>query len=264
MQGFAFCNELFDASPFETATRLAALGYAGIELDARCLATLDLEQFRRHCAEQRIAIVGLHWLIARESLHLTHPDATIRANTLCHLQTLVAQCAQLGGQVMVLGSGRQRRLLDGVTFAQGMQFAAETLTVLGGDLVAHNVRLGIEPLAASDNFITHAHIAAELVERVACSHIGLTLDVRAMQAETRPRDELIRTYRKYLAHIHVNDASGKGAGMGATDLRPMLSALRATDYRGWISVEAFDATPDAATVARASLDYLKRNWGSDE
>jgi hypothetical protein len=40
----------------------------------------------------------------------------------------------------------------------------------------------------------------------------------------------------------------------------MLRAVSGIRYEGWISVEAFDPSPDPDTAARLSIDYLRRNW----
>lgn len=266
MRGFALCNELYGELPLgEALFRIAAHGYDGVELDARSLAGLDLGETAERCSSLGLSVAGLHWLLAgTQGLHLTHPAAEVRRATLRHLQGLVRQCAQLGGRVMVLGGGRHRRMLDGVTLSEALDYAAETLRALGDDLVARGVRLGIEPLEpGSDNLLNTAAAAAELVERIGCPNIGLTLDARAMGSEAAPREALVAAHAGYLVHVHVNDANGSGPGMGETDLQPMLDALKSVSYGGWISVEAFDASPDPDTVARRSLDYLRSAWAAD-
>lgn len=260
MRGFAFCNELYGDLPLpRVLEKLASLGYHGVELDPRSLEGLDSGWVAESCARLGIRVAGLHWLLAgQDDLHLTHPSAGVRRATLLRLTHLTALCARLGGEVMVLGGAKKRRVMAGVALDQALGYTAELLTELGESLVKYDVRLGLEPLPqAVDNLLTTAGAAAEMVNRVGCPNIGLTLDARAMGTEALPREFLIAAHFPQLVHVHVNDDSGSGPGMGDTDLVPMLSALRERGYQGWVSVEAFDPSPDPQTVAARSLDYLR-------
>jgi len=61
----------------------------------------------------------------------------------------------------------------------------------------------------------------------------------------------------YLRHVHVNDANGKGPGFGETEFIPILKNLIKNGYKGYISVEVFDFSPDPQTVASRSIGYLR-------
>ncbi len=45
--------------------------------------------------------------------------------------------------------------------------------------------------------------------------------------------------------------------MGATDYHPILRALLAAQYSGWVSVEVFDYSPGAQNIAVRSLNYMR-------
>ena len=46
-------------------------------------------------------------------------------------------------------------------------------------------------------------------------------------------------------------------GTGTYDFRPVLDTLRRRNYKGWVSLEAFDFKPGAETIANESLRYLE-------
>ncbi len=70
--------------------------------------------------------------------------------------------------------------------------------------------------------------------------------------------QIIRSARDVLAHFHANDANRRGPGFGDTDFVPIAGALDEIGYRGFVSVEVFDFSPDPRTIASRSLEYLRR------
>ena len=69
----------------------------------------------------------------------------------------------------------------------------------------------------------------------------------------------IRQFGARAKHVHANDPSKHGPGMGddPADFKPILAALAETGYRGWVSAEPFIYEPDPDTVARTAIDTLK-------
>jgi sugar phosphate isomerase/epimerase len=97
----------------------------------------------------------------------------------------------------------------------------------------------------------------ELLDRLHHPNFLLHLDVKAMATDDAPAPELIRRYASRTGHFHANDANKRGPGFGQTDFVPIFRALKESDYRGWVSVEVFDFSPDAETIARESIRYMK-------
>jgi sugar phosphate isomerase/epimerase len=175
-----------------------------------------------------------------------------------YLAALARAAAELGGDILVLGSPLQRNIPAGSTREQATDFALETLTECLPELERSAVYLCLEPLGhAETNFLNTAAEGASLIHRLAHPFVKLHLDVKAMSDEAQPIPELIHTNRHLLKHFHANDPNRRGPGFGATDFKPILQALQATDYPGWVSVEVFDYTPDPDTIARASIHYLQ-------
>ncbi|MBU1357321.1 MAG: sugar phosphate isomerase/epimerase [Gammaproteobacteria bacterium] len=271
----ALCNEVLQPMPFARQCEYAAaLGYAGLEVapftlgdDALRLSARERGELRRAAADAGIAVSGLHWLLApTPDLSVTDPDADVRARTRDRLCGLIDLCAELGGTIMVHGSPAQRRLPEGPA-PEGdaaRQAAIDTATDTFAVLARHAERAGvvycIEPLAPPGaNFIHRVDEAADIVRAIGSPALRTMLDCYAAsrtEAES-PADVLDRWLPSGLvAHIQVNDPSGRGPGQGELMLRPVLQALERHAYDGWIAVEPFDYLPDGPGCAARAIGYL--------
>jgi sugar phosphate isomerase/epimerase len=264
---YAICNETFEGWSHERiCSRIAELGYTGLELAPFTLAPriTDLSaqrrsELRQQAATAGVQLIGLHWLLARtEGFHLTSPEASVRQRTGEYLAELAQAAADLGGDILVLGSPLQRNIPEGVSREQATDFALDTLTYCLTTLERCQVYLCLEPLGpAETNFLNTAAEATTLIRRLGHPFVKLHLDVKAMSTEHQPIPEVIRTHRDWLHHFHANDPNRRGPGFGDTDFKPIFAALREVGYTGWVSVEVFDYTPDADTIAAESIRYMR-------
>jgi sugar phosphate isomerase/epimerase len=83
------------------------------------------------------------------------------------------------------------------------------------------------------------------------------LDTHNTAAEKLPAEKLIRTYYRYIRHVHFNEMDGRRPGTGSFDFGAVMRALKELSYARWISVEAFDFKPDGMTVARESAEFIR-------
>jgi sugar phosphate isomerase/epimerase len=264
---FAICNELFENWPFAKVCRyVKSIGYDGLEVAPFTLApritdvdAVQRRELRRQAADAGVEIIGLHWLLARtEGLYLTSPDAAVRQRTADYLVALAEATRDLGGELMVFGSPKQRSLLSGVSWDQAFDLAVDTFRRAMPGIAASGVRLCMEPLAPVEtDFINTCAEGARLMDAVGHPAFVLHLDVKAMSNETAPITELIRRYASRAGHFHANDPNMRGPGFGEVDFTPIFGALRDAGYERWVSVEVFDYSPDPETVARQSVEYMQ-------
>lgn len=263
---FAICNETFVDWPLQRACEFAAeCGYTGLEIapftinnDARQITPAQRAEVRRVADAAGLQIIGLHWLLAKTTgFHLTSPDADTRRRTADYLVELARLCRDLGGSILVFGSPQQRNLQAGVAQQQGADYAAEVFSHALPALEENEVTLALEPLGPSEgNFFNTAAETVAMIDRLGSPWCRLHLDCKAMSSESTPIPELIQRYAGVLAHFHVNDPNRLGPGMGELEFEPILAALGAVDYRGWVSVEVFDYSPGPEKLARDSIRYL--------
>ena len=268
---FAICQELFEDWDWERQCAfIAEVGYTGIEVAPFTLATRIGEvsaqrrqELRRQANEHGLTIIGLHWLLAKtEGLHLTSPDPSVRKATAAYLVELGNACADLGGQLMVFGSPKQRSLAPGMSREEGLDYAEEIFRAVLPALADRGIRLCLEPLTPNEtNFLNTCAEAQELIDRIDHPNLCLHQDVKAMRlAESKTVPELIAQYAGRVGHFHANDTNLLGPGMGETDFVPIFAALKRAKYSGWVSVEVFDYSPGCERIARESFEAMRDAW----
>jgi len=268
---FAICNETFQNWNLDDAMAFAKkAGYDGIEIAPFTIArhVTDIppaERRRIRASAQRIGIeiTGIHWvLVQTEGMYLTHPDPSVRRRTADYFIELVNFCADLGGRTIVVGSPKQRNLMEGVTPDQAWSWAAETFRDSIKRAEETGVTICFEPLAPSEtNFINTAAEGIRFARQFGSPSMKIILDTKAMCSEDKPVPQIIRDSRGEFAYFHANDRNLKGPGFGDVDFRPIAAALREVAYDGWVSVEVFKYDEGAEIIATQSIEYLRRVFG---
>jgi sugar phosphate isomerase/epimerase len=270
---FGICNEIFkDWSVEDTFAFAAKTGYDAVEIAPFTIAkhVTDISaakrrEIREAAARNGIAISGIHWvLVQTEGMYVTHPAAAVRRRTSEYFGELAKFCADLGGKTIVVGSPKQRNVMDGVTPEQAWDYATEVFREPVMRAEQHGVTICFEPLAPSEtNFINTAEKAIQFAQQLHTPHFKIILDVKAMSSEAKPIPQIIRESWPHFAYFHANDKNLKGPGFGEVDFRPIAGALEEVGYDGVVSVEVFDFTEGPEVIATKSLEYLKRVFGQD-
>jgi sugar phosphate isomerase/epimerase len=265
---FGICNEIFQNWKLEDAMAFAAkAGYDAIEIApftiSQFVTNISKEQraaIREAAKRQKIGISGIHWVLAQaEGMYLTHSDPAVRKRTAEYFCELVQFCSDLGGQIIVVGSPKQRNIVKDVTYEQAWDWARETFTPTIQRAANSGVTICLEPLAPSEtNFINTAEEAIRFAKQFNSPSFRIILDVKAMSSEPKPIPQIIRESWPYFAYFHANDTNLKGPGFGDVDFKPIAAALKEVGYDGFVSVEVFKFDEGPEAIATRSIDYLKK------
>jgi sugar phosphate isomerase/epimerase len=267
---FGICNEIFQGWSIDDAMAFAKkAGYDGIEIAPFTLAKYvtdispaERQRIRSVAEGIGIEISGIHWvLVQAEGMYLNHTDAEIRQKTAAYFVELVNFCADLGGKIIVVGSPKQRNVLEGVSYEQAWEWATETFQ----DSVKRAEQCGIticfEPLAPSEtNFVNTAAEGIRFAKQFNSPAMKIILDVKAMCSESQEIPQIIRQSRGEFAYFHANDRNLKGPGFGDVDFKPIASALYEVGYNGYVSVEVFKFDEGPEAIATKSIEYLKKTF----
>ena len=270
---FGICSEIFHQGldqpwRIEDAMAFAArTGYDAFEVAPFTLAkhvydipASERERIRRAAEKAGIAISGIHWvLVQTEGMHSTHPDAAVRERTARYFCDLVDFCADIGGRYIIVGSPKQRNILEGVDPRQAWDWATEVFRPSVKLAADRDVVICFEPLAPSEtNFINTAEEAIRFTRPLDSANFKIILDVKAMSSEAKPIPQIIRESWPHFAYFHANDANLKGPGFGDVDFKPIAAALKDVGYGGYVSVEVFKFEEGPEAIASRSLEYMKK------
>lgn len=245
----------------------AKIGYDAIEIAPFTLAkyvtdipAAERQRIREGAKQAGIAISGIHWvLVQAEGMYLNHSDPEIRQRTAKYFCDLVDFCADLGGHIIVVGSPKQRNVLEGASPQQAWDWAKETFRPSVQRALDRGLTICLEPLAPTEtNFINTAAEAVRFVKQFHSPSFRIILDVKAMCSEEKPIPQIIQESWPHFAYFHANDKNLKGPGFGDVDFKPIAAALREVGYDGYVSVEVFKFDEGPEVIASQSIEYLKK------
>lgn len=263
--GFA-CHRLDDV-----LTVLADLGYDSVGL------TLDHGHLDPYAADlprqvdrlaQRLDRLGLAVMVETGAPYLLDPWHKHHPTLMCPTDTerrvdLLARAvriaADLGAPAVHLCSGPAPRDMPEDEAWKRLAAGCEEVLEIAG---AHGVALGFEPEPYM--FVDTVQRVLELRRLLGDPDLfGITLDIGHAHCVEEPSLlDCVALAAPHLVNVQIEDMR-RGVhehlefGAGEIDFPPVLAALKASGYRGPVSVEIQGASLDAPDVARRSLEFLK-------
>lgn len=265
----AICNETFQGWDFAAGCRGAIeTGYTGIEIapftlsdDPASIAADVRRECRDVLSSEGLGYVGLHSLLTVPAgeLHITTPNDAIRNRSWEYFRKLIDLCADLGDAgMMILGSGRQRRAVDGSSVDDATKRLRDGLASVAGHAADRGVTILPETLAPHlCDVLTSLHETVQLVREINHPAVQTMFDTHNAVAETTPHDQLIEDYADLIRHVHINEMDGRHPGTGTYDFSLPLQALKDVGYDGWLSLEVFQFEPSGEEIARVSSRFLR-------
>jgi sugar phosphate isomerase/epimerase len=272
----AFSSNAYLKYPFdETASRIAALGYDGLELladvphawpagllDVQKRAILQAME-RSRLAFSNINAFMMNAINDRRQPYwhpsFIEPEPNYRQVRIDHTKRALDLCADLGAPHITTEPGGP--IAPGQSRQQAIDLFVEVLKPLAQHAHDKGVLLLIEPepellLETTDQYL-------EVAERLNAPSIGLNFDVGHAFCVREDLPRAIAKLAPHIRHYHLEDIAATRVhhhlvpGTGAIDFKAVVSAIRATGYDGWLTVELYPFLDDPDTAARQALDVLK-------
>jgi sugar phosphate isomerase/epimerase len=202
-----------------------------------------------------IAAVGTGAGMVKHGLSLTDPSLDKRIAALDFLKQMIAFGGQLGAPA-ILGS-MQGKHGGEVSKDQALEWLAEALVIAGRTAAKFNIPFIYEPLNRYEtNLINRLTDGAEFIEANSLENIVLLADLFHMNIEEADLAASIRAAGKHVGHVHYADSNRRAMGLGHTDPKPIIAALKEINYTGHLSAEIFPLH-DPKTAAIQTIKSIR-------
>jgi sugar phosphate isomerase/epimerase len=246
---FVFHDGLADA-----CARAAAFGFDAVEIfppAANAIDIAELQGLLDHHALQVAAIgTGGGWVVHKWTL--THADAAVRHDAREFIRAII-DLAEGFGAPAILGS-MQGKAEGDVSREQALEWLAEALEDLGEHAAKHGQVFLYEALNRYEtNLFNRQSEAADWLRTLKTGGVRLLCDLFHMSIEEADIAGALRASGDLVGHVHFADSNRRAAGMGHTDFRPIIEALRSIGYEGYLSAEILPL-PGAERAARQTME----------
>jgi len=265
----------------ETIARIAALGYAGLELLADVphawpagLLPERKDSIRRALDEHGLKIANINAFmmnaVADPRQPYWHPSwiepcPHYRAIRREHTLRALELAAELGAPSIQTEPGGP--LAEDQSYRQAMDLFYDELMPCVAAAERLEVSLLIEPEPGLLIELFEQYL--ELAERVDSPWLGLNFDIgHAFCMEQEPAEWVPRMAGQ-TRHYHLEDIDAtrehahRIPGRGGIDLGRVLREIKESRYEGFVTVELYPYLDDPDQAGREALDYINRLLGSE-
>ena len=269
-------NAYLNFSFAEAVRRLAALGYAGVEIMADVPHAWPAFLLEEQKQGLRDALARNHLAISNVNAFMMHaindarqrywhpswiePDRHYRQVRIDHTMRALTLARELGAPCITTEPGGP--VEPGTSWSAALKLFVEMLKPVIAHAEKEGVLLLIEPepgllIETADQFL-------ELMQRLDSPAVGLNFDVgHAFCVGDDPATTIPRVAR-YVRHFHLEDIAATRVhhhlipGDGAIDFAAALKAIRNIGYQGWVTIELYPYVEDPDGAARRAFEHVTR------
>lgn len=256
----------------EAIDRIAALGFAGMELMADVphawpgtITEEQIDAIRRRLDRRRLILSNVNAFMMNAVGDFRHPswleaDPSLRRKRAQHTIDALTLARKLGAPCITTEPGGP--LEKGMSRDQAMDTFVDELS----PILRHAEEVGVQLLVEPEPglLIENADQFLALADRVDSPMFGLNFDMGHFYCVGEPLPESIERLKHHTRHVHVEDIAASRVhkhlipGHGAIDFASALSALRATGYEGWLTIELYPYLDDPDGAGREAKEHLTR------
>ena len=266
----AYLNHSFP----DTARRLAAIGYTGLELMADVphawpayLLEGQKEVIRDAMKEHGLAFSNVNAFMMhavddhrQKYWHPSwiEPDVNYRRVRIEHTKRALSLAAELGAPCVTTEPGGP--VPEGMTWSSAMALFIEMLK----PVVEHAEKVGVPLLVEPepDLLIETADQYLEFARHFDSPFVGLNFDIGHFYCVNHDPAATVRKLAPLIRHVHLEDIAATRKhhhlvpGEGVIDFHATLTALKEVGYDGWVTIELYTYHEEPDGAARTARERV--------
>lgn len=238
----------------------AALGFDAVEIFPPSAAALEAGELTALLSQHRLRVAaigtGAGWVVRK--LSLTSPEATVRRDARAFIAEIVEFAGRFGAPAIIGSMQGRWDTATGVSRERALSWLGEALADLGARAAQQGVPLLYEPLNRYEtNLFNRVGDTAAWLRAQKIGNVKLLADLFHMNIEETDSAAALREAGDLVGHVHFADSNRRAIGFGQTRIAPIIGALRAIGYTGYLSAEIFPL-PDASAAAAQTIKAFKQ------
>jgi len=250
--------------------RTATIGYGGIEIMAdvphawpSTTTDAEIEEIRLRLADRGLSLSNVNAFMMNAVQDFWHPswvepDPDFRRRRLRHTVDALRMARKLGAPSITTEPGGP--LPEGMPRTSALDIFVEGLKESLPIAESEGVMLLVEPEPGL--LIENVDQFLELADRIDSPNFGLNFDIGHFFCVGEPLPEAARRLQDWTKHYHIEDIAANRVhehlipGSGAIDFQTVFTAIEATGFDGWITVELYPYLDDPDAAGRRAREHL--------
>ena len=167
------------------------------------------------------------------------------------MKSVAEMAAEVGAPTIIAAPVANMRIRELGSREDEWKWAVEGIRAGAEHAASLGVNVCIEAWNRFESYMLNRLDQAEAMRReVGLPNVGIMGDTFHMNIDEADIPEAIRQNGSALIHFHLADSNRAAPGEGHTDFEPILRALQAVGYKGYLTFELLPAAADPFGVMR--------------
>lgn len=266
----------FTSDYYGIVDKLKQIGYEGIEIPLGEGDNAHYSSMGNHLSSIDMEVTCVTSLL--EETNIASPDAAVRAAGLDRLKWAIDMANAAGAKVICGPIHSAFAYFTKVpATTDEKKWSVEMLQKAGEYAQQAGVVLTPEALNRFECYLVNTMAELkDLIDQVGHPNVRAIYDTHHGNIEEKSQADALLTIKPHLHHMHLSENDRGAPGQGQVNWDEVFSTLKAINYDGWLTVEAFSrSSPEFSNainvwrefsaieaVYKGGFDLITKNWNS--